>query len=103
MDNGPEFAGKALDERAHRRGVKLSFSRPGKPMDNAFIEAFNGRLRQECLDQHWFLSLADARQKLNAWHDDYNRERPHTALGLQTPLGFLVQRQVAEGQQAQAG
>lgn len=91
VDNGPEFAGKALDEWAHRWGVKLSFSRPGKPTDNAFIEAFNGRLRQECLDQNWFLSLEDARQKLKAWHQEYNTQRPHTALGMQAPACFSSQ------------
>jgi len=98
VDNGPEFAGKALDEWAHRRGVKLAVSRPGKPTrppavasaHNAYIEAFNGRLRAECLDQNWFLSLEDARQKLRAWHEEYNTVRPHTALGLQTPECFVA-------------
>ncbi len=96
VDNGPEFAGKALDEWAHRRGVKLCFSRPGKPTDNALIEAFNGRLRQECLDQNWFLSLDDARQKLSDWQDEYNMDRPHTSLGMQTPACFAAQWPRAE-------
>ncbi len=67
VDNGPEFVSKALDRWAYEHGVELSFSRPGKPTDNAHIEAFNGRLRQECLNQHWFLSLHDAREKIEAW------------------------------------
>lgn len=90
VDNGPEFTSKALDEWAHRHGVKLVFSRPGTPTDNAYIEAFNGRLRAECLDQHWFASLEEARQVIEAWRIDYNEVRPHTALGNQTPLAFTA-------------
>ena len=89
VDNGPEFISKALDAWAHQNGVHLAFSRPGTPTDNPFIEAFNGRLRQECLNQHWFLSLDEARSKLEAWRVDYNTERPHSALGLQTPEQFV--------------
>lgn len=91
VDNGPEFIGKDLDEWAHRKGVTLEFSRPGKPTDNAYIEAFNGRLRQRCLSQNWFLSLEDVHRKLKAWHRDYNSERPHAALGLLTPEAFTAQ------------
>jgi putative transposase len=90
VDNGPEFTSKALDEWAHRHGVKLAFSRPGTPTDNPFIEAFNGRLRQECLDQHWFVSLADARNCLEEWRRDYNTTRPHTALRNQTPSAYAA-------------
>jgi putative transposase len=90
VDNGPEFTSKALDEWAHRRGVKLAFSRPGTPTDNPFIEAFNGRLRQECLDQQWFVSLADARNCLEEWRRDYNTTRPHTALSNQTPAAYAA-------------
>lgn len=90
VDNGPEFVGKTLDEWAHRKGVTLEFSRPGKPTDNPYIEAFNGRLRQECLDQNWFLSIEDAREKIKAWHREYNEDRPHTALAYQTPREFLA-------------
>ena len=88
VDNGPEFISRSLDLWAYSSGVKLDFSRPGKPTDNAFIESFNGRLRDECLNQHWFLSLDEARAVTKAWRDDYNRVRPHGALGNQTPFEF---------------
>ena len=88
VDNGPEFISRSLDLWAYSSGVKLDFSRPGKPTDNAFIESFNGRLRDECLNQHWFLSLDEARAVTEAWRDDYNRVRPHGALGNQTPFEF---------------
>jgi putative transposase len=90
VDNGPEFTSQALDAWAHRRGVKLAFSRPGTPTDNPFIEAFNGRLRQECLDQQWFYSLEEARICLEEWRKDYNTIRPHTALGNQTPATYAA-------------
>ena len=90
VDNGSEFISKALDTWAHRHGVKLEFSRPGKPTDNAFIESFNGRLRQECLNQNWFLSLADARETIENWRQDYNEYRPHSSLGQQTPSEFVA-------------
>ena len=90
VDNGSEFISKALDAWAHRHGVKLEFSRPGKPTDNAFIESFNGRLRQECLNQNWFLSLADARETIENWRQDYNEYRPHSSLDQQTPSEFVA-------------
>jgi putative transposase len=90
VDNGPEFTSRALDVWAHRHGVKLAFSRPGTPTDNPFIEAFNGRLRAECLDQQWFLSLDEARRCLEEWRRDYNTIRPHTALDNQTPAAFTA-------------
>ena len=74
---------------AYQRGITLDFSRPGKPTDNAFIEAFNGRFRVECLNAHWFLSLADARKKLEDWRKYYNEERPHGAIGQKTPITLL--------------
>jgi putative transposase len=80
VDNGSEFISKAMDEWAYRNAVKLEFSRPGKPTDNAFIESFNGRLRQECLNQNWFTSLDDAQQIVEAWREDYNEERPHSSV-----------------------
>ena len=89
VDNGPEFTSQALDAWAHRRGVKLAFSRPGTPTDNPFIEAFNGRLRAECLNTHWFLSVADAREKLECWRRDYNEVRPHGAIGNKPPAALL--------------
>ena len=88
VDNGPEFVAKALDEWAHRRQVKLAFSRPGTPTDNPFIEAFNGRFRQECLDQNWFASLDDARTIIEAWRTDYNTVRPHSSLDHLTPVTY---------------
>jgi putative transposase len=88
VDNGPEFTSKALDEWAARNTVKLIFSRPGTPTDNPYIEAFNGRLRAECLDQHWFASLEDTRRIVEAWRVEYNVERPHTALNNQTPAAY---------------
>jgi putative transposase len=90
VDNGPEFTSPARDAWAHRCGVKLAFSRPGTPTDNPFSEAFNGRVRQECLDQQWFYSLEEARKCLEEWRGDYNTIRPHTALGNQTPAAFLA-------------
>jgi putative transposase len=85
IDNGPEFISKALDGWAYRHGVQLEFSRPGKPTDNAFAESFNGHFRAECLDQHWFASLEEARQTIEAWRVEYNTERPHRALKQRTP------------------
>jgi putative transposase len=88
LDNGPELAGRAMDEWASARGVKLRFIEPGRPSQNAFVESFNGRLRDECLDQHWFMSLGDARGTVERWRKDYNRSRPHSALGYRTPEEF---------------
>ncbi len=88
VDNGPEFISKRLDQWAYLNNVQLDFSRPGKPTDNGLIEAFNGRLRQECLHERWFLSREDAREKVETWRQEYNRERPHGALGHMAPLEF---------------
>jgi putative transposase len=88
VDNGPEFVSKVLDQWAYRNGVKLDFSRPGKPTDNAYVESFNGSLRDECLNVNWFLSLEDARGKIKAWRRHYNESRPHTALGDVPPSEF---------------
>ena len=90
VDNGPEFVSKTLDRWAYQNGVTLDFSRPGKPTDNAFVESFNGRRRDECLNAHWFLSLADAKSKIEAWRRHYNESRPHTALGWLTPQEFAL-------------
>jgi len=93
VDNGTEFTSKAMDRWAYEYRIALDFSRPGKPTDNAFIEAFNGTFRRECLSQHWFTSLDDVRQTLDAWKKDYNRTRPHSALGGLAPeLGSRRQR-----------
>ncbi len=91
VDNGPEFAGRLLDQWAYLNKIELDFSRPGKPSDNAYIEAFNSRIRQECLNASWFLSMADARQRINEWRIDYNHHRPHSALGNLTPSAFAEQ------------
>jgi putative transposase len=85
VDNGPEFTPKALDAWAHQHGGKLAFSRPGAPTDNPFIEAFNARFREECVNQHWFVSLEEARTTIEAWRVDYTTERPLTALHCQAP------------------
>jgi putative transposase len=90
-DNGPEFRGRALDVWATARGVALEFIRPGKPVDNAFAESFNGRLRDECLNTHWFLSLADARRTIEAWRVAYNTARPHRALGRRPPATYAAE------------
>lgn len=87
-DNGSEFISKVMDKWAYERGIELDFSRPGKPTDNAGVESFNGRLRQECLNANWFLSLADAQAKIAAWRTYYNESRPHSALEWATPAEF---------------
>jgi putative transposase len=87
-DNGSEFISKVMDKWAYERGVELDFSRPGKPTDNARVESFNGRLRQECLNAHWFLSLDDAKAKISAWKRYYNESRPHSSLQWDTPAEF---------------
>ncbi len=84
---------RALEDWSYRRGVQLDFIRPGKPVENAFIEAFNGRLRDECLNVHQFTSLADARENIEAWRLDYNQRRPHSSLGHLTPDEYAAQRQ----------
>src|SRR4051812_20624675 len=89
VDQGTEFVSRDLDLWAYQRGVVLDFSRPGKPTDNAFIEAFNGRFRAECLNTHWFLSLADAQEKMEDWRRYYNEERPHGAIGQKPPITLL--------------
>jgi putative transposase len=88
VDNGPEFAGKALDEWAYRRGVKLNFIHPGKPIENAFAESFNGRLKDKCLNTNWFLSLKHAREVIEAWRVDYDEVRPHGALKGKSPKEY---------------
>jgi putative transposase len=87
-DNGSEFTGQMMDLWAYRNGVKIDFSRPGKPTDNAFCESFNGTLRAECLDTNWFQSLAEAKQLIEAWRQEYNVSRPHRALADRTPAEF---------------
>jgi len=87
-DNGSEFASHAMDLWAYQNGVKIDFSRPGKPTDNAFVESFNGTFREECLNAHWFATLAEARALILAWRQEYNESRPHRSLGERTPIEF---------------
>lgn len=87
-DNGSEFSGQAMDLWAYQNGAKIDFSRPGKPTDNAFIESFNGTFRDECLNIHWFETLAEARQLIEGWRQEYNGSRPHRALKDRTPSEF---------------
>lgn len=90
-DNGPEFTGKALDHWAYEHKVQLDFIEPGKPVQNAFVESFNGTLRNECLNEHWFLDLPEARQMIENWRIDYNQNRPHSSLEGKTPEEFFAQ------------
>ena len=93
-DNGKEFCGRAMLTWAHARGVRLFLIEPGKPNQNAYIESFNGRLRDECLNEHWFVSLAHARVVIEAWRREYNEERPKKSLGGLTPSAYA--RQLAD-------
>ena len=95
VDHGPEFTSLALDAWAHARGVKLAFIQPGKPTQNAYIESFNGRFRDECLNDHWFSTLHEARVLIEAWRKDYNSIRPHSSLGNITPAEFAAQHRFA--------
>jgi putative transposase len=90
VDNGPEFTGKALDEWAYRKGVTLNFIRPGKPIENAYAESFNGRFRDECLNTNWFMSLKHARDIIEYWRRDYNEVRPHSSLNDMTPGEYAL-------------
>jgi putative transposase len=93
VDHGTEFTSRALEDWAYQRGVQVDFIRPGKPVESAHIESFNGRLRDECLNVHQFCSLDDARAKIEAWLRDYNERRPHSSLGDLTPDEFATHRQ----------
>ena len=90
-DNGSEFTSQAMDLWAYRNGVKIDFSRPGKPTDNAFIESFNGTFRAECLDTHWFADLKEAKHPIESWRREYNESRPHASLADRTPSEFASQ------------
>lgn len=89
VDNGPEFMSRAFDQWAYDKGIKIHYIQPGKPTQNAFIERFNGKLREECLNENWFLTLQDARDKIETWRIDYNSYRPHRSLGQLTPNEFI--------------
>jgi len=88
LDNGPEFRGRVLAAWSEERGVRLEFIQPGKPVQNAYVESFNGRLRDECLNANWFTSLNDARCKIESWRQDYNQQRPHSSLDYLPPAEF---------------
>jgi putative transposase len=88
VDHGPEFESQALDAWAYKRGVHLAFIRPGRPVENAYVESFNGKFRDECLNEHWFMSLQHARSRIEAWRIEYNTERPHSSLDDLTPEEF---------------
>jgi putative transposase len=88
MDNGPELTSKALDAWAYRNAIELRFIQPGKPYQNAYVESFNGKFRDECLSEHWFASLDEARRVIEEWREDYNQVRPHSSLGDLTPEEF---------------
>lgn len=103
VDNGPEFSGRLLDAYAYERGLKLHFIQPGKPIQNAFVESFNGRFRDECLNEHWFLSVGDARQQIEAWRQDYNTLRPHRSLGQLAPEEFAAQFAALQAPPAPSG
>jgi len=87
-DNGPEFTSRALDQWAYEHGIRWHYIQPGRPMENGYVESFNGRLRDECLNENWFGDLAEARETIEAWRQDYNQSRPHSALGYRTPEEF---------------
>jgi putative transposase len=89
IDNGTEFTSRHFDNWAHARGIRLDFIRPGKPVENGYVESFNGKYRDECLSQSWFLSLDDARATIARWRIEYNEARPHSSLGNLTPAEFL--------------
>lgn len=95
-DNGSEFTSRAFDSWAYARGIKIEYIQPGKPVQNCFIESFNGTLRDECLNMHWFLSLADAKREIKAWRKDYNHVRPHSSLGRLTPAEYAGNHQPSE-------
>jgi putative transposase len=99
VDNGSEFSGRLMDLWAYHHGVRIDFSRPGKPTDNSFVESFNGSLRDECLNVHWFESIEEACAKIEAWRQDYNESRPHQALKELTPDEFVAQMKDLEGSQ----
>jgi putative transposase len=97
IDNGTEFTSQVVDQWAYENQVQLHFITPGRPMENGYMESFNGKFRDECLNENWFLDLADARQKIEEWRCDYNQERPHSALGYLTPAEFAQRSAASSG------
>ena len=103
VDNGPEFISKDVDLWAYWNHDKLDFSRPGKPTDNAYIESFNARFRLECLNEHWFMSLEDARDKMEEWRRAYNQNRPHSSLGNVPPEEYAILNRAVEAGKIRLG
>ena len=103
MDNGPELISKVMDSWAYQNGVELRFIQPGKPVQNAYVESFNGKMRDECLNEHWFFSLDEARQVIEDWRQDYNQFRPHSSLDDLTPEQFRDRTTVLWAPPAPAG
>ncbi len=98
LDNGTEFTSNHFDAWAYTAGIQLDFISPGRPVENGYIESFNGKLRDECLSQSWFLSLSEAQEQLEGWRREYNETRPHSSLGYLAPAVYVQQlQQVAEG------
>ena len=97
VDNGPEFAGKVMDEWAYKNRLKLDFITPGKPIENAYIESFNGKFREECLNDNWFFTIWHARDIIDSWRADYNSKRPHSSLGFLTPDEYKEKWMASQG------
>jgi len=96
-DNGPEFLSRAVDQWAYEQGLQWHTIQPGRPMENGYVESFNGRFRDECLNENWFSDLADAREKIAQWRQDYNQARPHSALAYLTPTEFAQRSTASSG------
>jgi putative transposase len=96
-DNGPEFVSRAVDQWAYEQGLGWHTIQPGRPMENGYVESFNGRFRDECLNENWFTDLADAREKIAGWRQDYNQARPHSALAYLTPAEFAQRSAASSG------
>jgi putative transposase len=90
-DNGPEFVSRTVDQWAYEQGLQWHTIQPSRPMENGYVERFNGRFRDECLNENWFGDLADAREKIAQWKQDYNEQRPHSSLQYRTPVEFAAQ------------
>ncbi len=103
VDNGTEFTSIAFDQWAHRHGIEIRYIRPGKPVENAYAESFNGRFRDECLNQEWFASLTDAREAIARWRTDYNTVRPHSSIGNIAPAEFALNYENKPSTQIAAG
>ncbi len=95
--NGPELVSRAVDQWVYEQGLHWHTIQPGRPMENSYVGSFNGRFRDECLNENWFSSLADAREKIAHWKQDYNEKRPHSSLHYRTPVEFAAQSAASFG------